>query len=263
MTLEVLISCMHQKDTSIVASSNIQTDVVVVNQCDKEELIEEQRKNLNGELFRVRMFNTLERGLSKSRNMAIRNAESDICLFCDDDVLYKDDYANVVLSAFEKYPDSDVILFNIGNLCRKPIRKPTRVNYISALKVASLQIAFRRKRMLEKDIFLDESMGSGTGNGGGEEAKLIYDCLRSGLKVFSVPDMIASVDKNSPSLWFRGYNPMFLIKKGWATRKIMGRFWGVFYAASFAIRKYKEYKNDCSFIQAFWCLMNGVLWHKV
>ena len=40
MKLNVLISCMHETDTSIVARSNIQTDAVVVNQCDTNSVIE-------------------------------------------------------------------------------------------------------------------------------------------------------------------------------------------------------------------------------
>ena len=36
MKINVLISCMHEKDTNIIQRSNIQTDVVVVNQCDKD-----------------------------------------------------------------------------------------------------------------------------------------------------------------------------------------------------------------------------------
>lgn len=36
MTISVLISCMHQKDTSIISRSNVRTNAVVINQCDRE-----------------------------------------------------------------------------------------------------------------------------------------------------------------------------------------------------------------------------------
>lgn len=35
MRLEVLISCMHQKDASIIQRTNIQSDVLIVNQCNE------------------------------------------------------------------------------------------------------------------------------------------------------------------------------------------------------------------------------------
>ena len=40
MTFNILISCMHQKDASIIKRSNIQSDVVVVNQCDHDSIEE-------------------------------------------------------------------------------------------------------------------------------------------------------------------------------------------------------------------------------
>lgn len=40
MTLNILISCMHQKDASIIKRSNVQSDVVVVNQCDHDSIEE-------------------------------------------------------------------------------------------------------------------------------------------------------------------------------------------------------------------------------
>ena len=48
MTLQVLISCMHQTDHSIVAKSNIQSDVIVVNQCDRNLVEEYSFKNKIG-----------------------------------------------------------------------------------------------------------------------------------------------------------------------------------------------------------------------
>ena len=40
MKVEVLISCMHQTDASIITRTNVQSDVLVINQCDKDEVEE-------------------------------------------------------------------------------------------------------------------------------------------------------------------------------------------------------------------------------
>ena len=84
MKLEVLLSCMNQKDLGIVKRSRITSDVLVINQADGED-IEEQVEN--GQ--RIRMFTTNERGLSRSRNMALKYAEGDICVLCDDDEIFE------------------------------------------------------------------------------------------------------------------------------------------------------------------------------
>lgn len=91
-TVTTLISCMYEKNANIIARSNIQTDVVVVNQCDYDSIEEFEFKNKKGVTCRAKFINTTERGLSRSRNMAIANSWGDICYMCDDDELLADDY---------------------------------------------------------------------------------------------------------------------------------------------------------------------------
>ena len=83
MTFNILISCMHEKDTSIIERSNVQSDVVVVNQCDLDSVEEFDFVNKKGKTCHAKFINTTERGLSRSRNMAICNAWGDVCLICD------------------------------------------------------------------------------------------------------------------------------------------------------------------------------------
>ena len=65
MSVELLISCMHQKDFSVAEQMNIQSRALMINQCDTEGMDETE---ING--YPVRMISTAERGLSRSRNMA-------------------------------------------------------------------------------------------------------------------------------------------------------------------------------------------------
>ena len=95
MTLNLLIACMHEKDTSIIKRSNVQSDVVVVNQCDHDSVEEFDFLNKKGITCHAKFINTTERGLSRSRNMAIENAQkADVCYICDDDEYLVDDYIN-------------------------------------------------------------------------------------------------------------------------------------------------------------------------
>ena len=45
----VLISCMYQENADIIKKTNVQTDVVVINQCDKEEIEDFEFVNIKGE----------------------------------------------------------------------------------------------------------------------------------------------------------------------------------------------------------------------
>ena len=91
MKIQVLLSCMHQVDHTIVKRTNIQTDAVVINQCDRNEITTYQFSNKLNQICNVIFVSTIERGISKSRNMALKYATGDICIICDDDEILCDD----------------------------------------------------------------------------------------------------------------------------------------------------------------------------
>ena len=113
MTLEVLISCMHQDDASIIKRTQVQSDVLVVNQCSINKQEHFNFRNVKNEVCQAHVIYTTERGLSRSRNMAIYNAISDICLICDDDEVLEDSYVKTIISAFEQHPNIDVLTFKV------------------------------------------------------------------------------------------------------------------------------------------------------
>ena len=80
MNLEVLLSCMYQEDMGIAVRARVQSDLLIINQCNKNGIDE-----VTDGVHHIRMISSTERGLSKSRNMALENACGDICLICDDD----------------------------------------------------------------------------------------------------------------------------------------------------------------------------------
>ena len=63
MKLQVLVSCMHQQDYSLLEKMNIQTDAIIINQCDINKFEDiKYRNNL------VKFISLNERGVGKSRN---------------------------------------------------------------------------------------------------------------------------------------------------------------------------------------------------
>ena len=65
------------------------------------------------------MISTTERGLSNSRNMALKYAVGEICILCDNDEIFEDNYETVICKAFERLPDADIIAFSIENKITK------------------------------------------------------------------------------------------------------------------------------------------------
>ena len=171
MTLEVLMSCMHQSDASLVDKSHITGNCVVINQCDCDSYAE--FKSESGD---IRLFSVKQRGLTRSRNFAITKARADICLLCDEDEVFVPGYEKAVLDAYQQLPQADVIIFKMVNRLPSFPDQVMRLRFPQTMKVSSVQISFRREKLLEAGVRFDELLGAGTGNGAEEELKFLLDC---------------------------------------------------------------------------------------
>ncbi len=243
MTFQVLLSAMFLEDDSYVDSLNITGDAVVINQCDRDKKDTHTRISAVGNDQRITYIETRERGLSRSRNMAKAAADADVCILCDNDVEYLPDYEIRIKEGFSKHPDADLIVFYIKRK-EKPVPnypRPRRMGYLSALKIFSPEIAFKRESV--KDIMFDERFGAGSGRYiCGEENIFLYECLKRGLKIYYEPVMIAEL-REEESTWFKGYDKDFFISRG-ANYGAMSGFFSYVLIWQFAIRKRGIYKKD-------------------
>lgn len=141
----------------------------------------------------VEVLRSQDRGLSKNRNNALKHATADIVVLGDDDIHLHPAYPHHVRGAFKKHPEADVICFQIrtpeGSPSYKDYPKLTcPLTHFSQLKtVSSIEIAFRRKSVHEKDIWFDERFGLGASANCGEEFLFLAECLRKGLKIIFFP----------------------------------------------------------------------------
>lgn len=212
MELEILLSAMNLKNFDIIKKTNINSNTIIINQSNKEIYKE---KILNG--YKIRMFSNTKRGLSISRNEALLNATGDICVLCDDDVTYVQDYVRIISDAFTELGDADIIIFNttksnyIGTKKRNIIKKirlaPKNKYY------GSVRIAFKRESILSNKIKFNENFGAGSLYTAGEESLFLKEARNKGLKIYEYPKNIASVDY-SESTWFEGYDENFFYDKG-------------------------------------------------
>ena len=71
---QVLLSILGMDDIKYIDTLKITGDAVVINQCDTDSERVCERRSVNGSNQTVKYVCTNERGLSRSRNMAIENA---------------------------------------------------------------------------------------------------------------------------------------------------------------------------------------------
>jgi glycosyltransferase involved in cell wall biosynthesis len=250
--VEVLISAMHQSNLSIVDNTNIHTDVLIINQCDKEQEFTEKR-----DFGTVRCISTIERGLSRSRNKAMENSKGDYCLFCDDDELLYSDYPEKILQAFNQFDDADIICFKVKRENKVYSDKAMKIGYLKSLKISSWQIVIKSDSLYRAGIKFDTNFGSGTLLGSGEENIFMYDCLKSGLRIYSVPFCIGEVAQKE-SQWFKGFNEQYFLNRGVIIRRLLGRLFGYGYCLYFSLSKYSKYKKAISLFRVQKLLLKGM-----
>lgn len=263
-SIEVLVSTMNRgnlEQLELVRKMNLSTDAVIINQNQDLESIETQTISDQ----KINIVNTLDRGLSKSRNLAIQHASSDICLIADDDMIYHSDYEEKIIRAYEKYPEADIIAFQV-----KRVGNPDRVkkfrskknweNYITSMKISSVEITFRREKVMQKNLFFNPRIGAGTEFFNGEENVFLYEALRKKCRILYLPIEIAKVDM-SESSWFEGYNKSYFETVGAKFFNMTSKYY-ILLMIQFSLRKYPLYKNDISLVKAFKYMKNGVIKYK-
>lgn len=256
MDIQVLVSTMNQKDYSLLDRMNIQTDAIIINQCDRNEIIEfEHRGN------RIIWFSLNERGVGLSRNNALLRATSDICLMADDDMVYVDGYKEIVINAFKKNLKADIIMFNVpihkinGETLIK-VKKNKRVRFYNALKYGTVNLAFKRESILKKNIFFSLLFGGGARYGSGEDSLFITEALKKGLHIYSDTSKIAEINESTSS-WFTGFNQKYFYDKG-ALFAAISKKGAHLLALQFVLRKHRIFKNHIGMKEALKATWKGI-----
>lgn len=232
-SVSVLVSTMHN-DPTLLSSMKLNGSNIIVNQCDVENI-----NSIDSNMW----INTISRGLSISRNIAIKNSDSDISVIADDDLVYVDNYEKLISDTYNKYPDEDVIVFKVEGINKKfksYSNDSFKINYLSSLKVSSVQVTFKTNKVKDS-IYFNENFGSGAKYSMGEENIFLFDCLNSNLKIRFVPVKIADLYIGE-STWFKGFNEKYLFDRG-ASFYAMSKTMYPLLIIQYGLRKYKMFKG--------------------
>lgn len=261
---------MEQGDPlSYIDKLNIRTDSVIVNQCGREGkhsvLLEAGIVLMDGKPCggtdsgkperSILLIEKDEKGLSRSRNLAIDEASDDICIFCDNDVRYTDDAPAVIEDAFRRYPEAGVICFFIERPERhEPVRQSEGImSKKDMMRIFSPEIAVRRS--LLGDLRFDEDFGAGAKYKMGEENIFLFEAARRGIQRIYIPQKIAETLPNKSS-WFTAYDKDFYHDRGAGYEAMDGKIWHILTWQNL-IRKRNEYKKTISTFDAYKAMKEG------
>ncbi|WP_245539765.1 glycosyltransferase family A protein [Psychroflexus tropicus] len=175
---------MNRKDLSFVDAMFPVLDLsryrlLIINQTRLEE---DLISNVEG----IRVINSREFGLSKSRNLGIENASGDILLIADDDIEYLPDFDKTILEAYQTYNEASLISFQF--LADRPEYMkcyPKKDGYTKSRKqsLTSFEISFLRADIQSNKIIMNENFGLGAVFPSAEEQVFKDDVLKKGLKI--------------------------------------------------------------------------------
>ena len=211
MKIQLLVSAVDQDAAALVRQMHIQTDAVVVNQCDRygyEEIEDHGHK--------VQVFSMPERGVGLSRNTALLHASGDVCVFSDEDIVLSEDYGAQIQGAYEELPDADMILVNVQvaparrTYWNEDIHRINRRNYG---RYPAYSITAKRDALLRANVHYSLLFGGGAKYSNGEDSLFLKDCLKAGLKIYSHTICIGE-EKERESTWFSGYHEKFFRDRG-------------------------------------------------
>lgn len=211
---------MNQTVRGIAEKMNLDSDAVVINQCDRLGAEELEYNDHN-----VRFFSFPDRGVGRSRNEAILRADGDICLFSDEDIVYEAGYAQAVEREFENQPAADMILFNIEiDEARRTyhIGGRKRVHWYNCGRYGAVSFAVKRESLLASGVTFSLLFGGGARYSNGEDSLFLKEFIKKGYKVYTAPVTIGR-EESGDSTWFLGYNEKFFHDRGVLYRYLYGR----------------------------------------
>ncbi len=254
MRLEMLISAVNQNAEGLIKKIEPECDVVLVNQCDKNAT---QEYTLNECHIKVLYRN--ERGVGKSRNLALSNATGDILLFSDEDIVYKKNYAKSILAEFDKHPEAELLLFNV-EVC--PERKTywnegySRVRWYNCGRYPAYSIAVRKDALEKAGVKYSELFGGGAKYSNGEDSLFLKQCADKGIKMYAT-DTVIGREEPRESTWFKGYTEKFFFDRGVLFAFLYGNMaW--LWAIRFVVTKKDMLQGEIKRKQAYSLISKGI-----
>lgn len=249
MNIEILMSTMNREklsDLSMQHKNILPEDrITVINQVRKKYQKEISRQDIQKILF----YN--EKGLSRSRNRGLEASSGDIVIIADDDIVYKNNYKKIIEKAYKENPEADVITFQVetpeGQKFKNYPPQKYVHNILSILKVCSIEITFKRERILENEIKFDEQFGLGSQFETGEEAIFLSDCVKKGLKILYIPVVLVKHPKETSGDIL---NSKGLTDKGAVFLRIYG-IYSIFINMLFILKKIKKLESISSILNIY------------
>ena len=208
--VEVLVAATNKSDTSFLDNLGLFDNCIVANQADSLSVDKDSDRN-------IIIITTDQRGVGKNRNLALGLSDKEYLLFADDDNLINHEYKKVINNAFIRYPNADIVVFNVKienpRIKVKKHKDGKKITLLNYAKYGACQIAIKRSSWIKKPVFFSELFGGGALYSSGEDALFLRECIRKKYNIIASDQSIVEVIQKQSS-WFKGYNRKFFFDEG-------------------------------------------------
>ncbi|UWY30486.1 glycosyltransferase family 2 protein [Flavobacterium sp. TR2] len=201
--IEILISTMNRDSLEFLIpmfpySHFSDFSILIVNQTQSERILTSAYSN-------VRVVNSFEKGLSKSRNLALENALGKILVIADDDVVYQNGFLTKIIGAYNKFPEAAAIHFSAVNLNGDLIKKypsdtKADLSIFDILNTSSIEVTLNKEVIVASQIQFDQNFGLGAVFEMGEEAIFLSDLKAKQKQLVFEPQIIVKHESQTSSV---------------------------------------------------------------
>lgn len=224
--------------------------MLIINQTKDDNL-------LVSEFPSIRVINSFEMGLSKSRNLGLKHAQGELLVITDDDVVFQANFHNVI-EYFFKTNNADIVLFKAINSKGFPIRKYPKkhklnLNIFDIINAHSFEMVMRKSAIAENKIVFDENFGLGTDFPFGEELILLKKAKGLKMSLAFCPETIVCHHDEVSVL------KMSLDRQYYVQGAVFYRVFNRFYIAWILLKTFFDLKQKRIHLTAFFTLFNNAI----
>ncbi len=191
--LEIVLATMNRNSLDFLIpmfpfSDFSNFSILIVNQTQENNL-------LISEFPSVRVINSFEKGLSKSRNSGLKNAQGKVLLIADDDVVFKNDFDSIIIDTYNKFPSATSICFYAekpdGTLFKSSLSKTKeKISQLELFNILSIEMTFNSEMLAKLGLQFDENFGLGSRFKMGEEAIFLSDVKSKNQQLIIEPQVV-------------------------------------------------------------------------
>ncbi|MEX9987897.1 glycosyltransferase family 2 protein [Providencia rettgeri] len=251
MKLSMLYATYEDRFNSLldkIPEAHPDTEIIIIHQTyTPDNYLEDVKKfDARPDIKYISQSNT---GVTKSRNLAIENSTGDILLFCDDDVIYEDNFQKTIINSFM---NNNVGFITFAYKHTSDSLWPEKFSSIkynhslyTILSVGTIQIACLKKYVLEFNIKFPEDMGAGSNYFLCDEPVFLSQFIKNKISGIYEPYVICLHPEESSGDIFNDFNAFY--SRYLCFTRIFGKFNGRFIYLAYIMKNLKKFNSIKNF----------------